>query len=213
MKKIGKILVAVGALMILFGTSAGVTGAFLTKPVGERINIITVGSVNVTVTEPNWQEENGRNLVPGERVKKDPTVTNTGKNGAWVFLRLEIPIRSVSLVRTDTKRKEAAENHELFCFQPGNEWQLISHTREGDNACYVYGYRYVLEPGASSEPLFQELSLVNVLEGELDETEQFEIPIEAVAIQDTAGSSDKDLQNIYETYLMQEATDAKGAME
>ena len=54
-------------------------------------NTFTLGSVKIELTEPSWDEENGKNLVPGTEVAKDPTIKNIGRNKAFVFIQTEEP--------------------------------------------------------------------------------------------------------------------------
>lgn len=210
MKKYVRVLGAFVLCLTVFGASAGVSGAYLAKSINELNNVITPGSIEIDLTEMEWNPENGKDLVPRESVAKDPTVTNTGKNDAWVFLRVDIPVRCVSLVDAETKRKEKAADTELFLFAPKEGWTLVSKTADSGNAHYVYGYDTVVKPGETTKPLFTEISLVNVLEGELDEKEKFIVPVQAVAIQSSVDTAGEGLDAIYRDYLEQEAADAKG---
>lgn len=210
MKKYVRTLGVSALCLAVFGVSTGVSGAYLTKSVNELNNVITPGSVEIDLTEPDWNPENGKDLVPREIAAKDPTVTNTGKNDAWVFLRVDLPIRHISIVDHETKRKEEAADTELFLFTPEETWTLISKTTDSSNAHYVYGHNTIVKPGETTKPLFTDITFVNVLEGELNETEKFIIPIQAVAIQSNVDTAGEGLEAIYKDYLEQEDADRKG---
>lgn len=213
MKKYVKAAAALCLCLAIFGGSAGVSGAYLWKPVNELNNVITPGSVEIELTEPGWDAEKGKDLVPCETVGKDPIVTNTGKNDAWVFLQVDIPIRHVILVDSETKKKKEAADTELFLFTPREGWRLISKTAESGVARCLYGYENILKPGETTTPLFTELTFVNILEGELDERERLAVPIQAVAIQSNVENAEDGLAAIYRKYLEQEEADENGESE
>lgn len=213
MKKYVKAAAALCLCLAVFGGAAGVSGAYLWKPVNELNNVITPGSVEIKLTEPGWDAEKGKNLVPCETVGKDPIVTNTGKNDAWVFQQVDVPIRHVILVDGETKRKKEAADTELFFFTHQEGWTLISKTIESGVARRLYGYETILKPGETTTPLFTELTFANVLEGELDERERLTVPIQAVAIQSNVENAEDGLAAIYSKYLEQEAADKSGESE
>ncbi|MBE6111934.1 MAG: hypothetical protein E7195_02785 [Peptococcaceae bacterium] len=77
-----------GALLAAFGAVAltGGTLAYFTDTV-KKENVFTVGNVDIELTEPNWDasgSEDAPEVYPGERLAKDPTVENIGKNPCFV---------------------------------------------------------------------------------------------------------------------------------
>lgn len=87
MMKLRKVFVPV--LLILISLTASVSGtlAYLTDRDSDA-NVFTIGNVTI---ELNEDFEQGSELIPGVDIKKIPTITNTGKNDAWVWLELAIP--------------------------------------------------------------------------------------------------------------------------
>ena len=56
-------------------------------------NTFTVGNVDISVTEPNWDQEasGARKLMPGTTWQKDPTITlQEGSEEAWVFMAVDM---------------------------------------------------------------------------------------------------------------------------
>lgn len=188
-------------VLAVFAASAGMTGAYLARSTEKLNNVITRGSIEVKVTEPGWLEENGRKLTPGSVIAKDPMVVNTGKNEAWVFLKVQIPMKEIILVDTETKKKREPAKVELFSFSSTESWKLVEKSAEGAWVNYVFGYRSPLEAGGKTEPLFHDVTLVNYLEGELDDGETLTLPIEAMAIQTNVCAEGTDLKVIFEEYL------------
>ena len=76
----------------------------------EKHNTLTIGNVDITLTEPKWDAEEVEDLYPGEAVAKDPTVENTGKNPAFVRIKVEWPENVALSYRTDYVDGKLGEN-------------------------------------------------------------------------------------------------------
>lgn len=87
MKNLKKILAL--ALVVAITATASIAGtlAYLTDR-DSKANVFTVGDVQI---ELNDSFEQGSQLVPGVVVEKEASITNTGKNDAWVWLTLAVP--------------------------------------------------------------------------------------------------------------------------
>ncbi len=155
------------------------------------------------VEEPGWKPENGTGLVPGSEVIKDPTAVNTGKNDAWIFLKVRVPVKEIILADPQTKRKQPAQETALFSYEAAKDWELIEKSRKDGFEESIYGYRSVVKPGERTTPLFEKVVMVNYLEGQLKASEKLTIPIEAMAIQTGVTTPEEGLKRIYEVYLEQ----------
>ncbi len=83
-----KKVIAIVLLVALVGAiSIGATLAYLTDRDSE-VNTFTIGDVTIDLKE---DFEQGATLIPGMQIEKKPTITNTGKNDAWVWLTFAIP--------------------------------------------------------------------------------------------------------------------------
>ena len=74
------------AAVLVVMAIAGATVAYFTDT-DAKDNTFTVGNVDITLTEPNWEgsgKEDAPEVYPGEPLAKDPTVTNVGKNPCFV---------------------------------------------------------------------------------------------------------------------------------
>lgn len=113
MSKKKMITIAIIALFLVVAMLIGGIYALFTRTTPALTNTFTIGNVNITLTEPNWTNavnnavnnaaaadptapaptspEDAQNMVPGDTCVKDPTVTNTGANPAYVFVKVEIP--------------------------------------------------------------------------------------------------------------------------
>lgn len=85
MKKKVSVIVTAAALVALI--VVGSTLAFFTSQ-GKVDNIVTMGNVNISLTEPNYKDSGI--VVPGQTIVKDPTVQNTGSNTAYIRCKIDI---------------------------------------------------------------------------------------------------------------------------
>lgn len=208
-RKYKKIFAAAVGFTGIFLASMGLTNAFLQKPLDELNNVITPGSIDADLTEPLWKKGDAVNLVPGQTVSKNPMVTNTGENDSWVFLRVDVPVKNIVLVDSDTKKKTGKMATELFSFEADDAWELVEKTAGKDTVHYVYGFKEILKAGDSTDALFDHVKMVNYLEGEIDPEEILTMPIEAVSIQSNVENTEKGLRAVYQKYLSQEAADGE----
>ncbi len=93
--KLLHIAAAVSAAALL--TIGGIT-AYL-KDSDVRRNVITIGSVKTVLDEGGYKDE--QTVVPGQIIIKAPKLTNTGKNDAYVFLKVRVPREQVTLLYED----------------------------------------------------------------------------------------------------------------
>ncbi len=83
-----KITVAVSSVLLAALICVGATLAWLSSEARTR-NVVTIGEVKIELTEPGFDKlTNGTkhisDVVPGQLITKDPTVTNTGSHPAYV---------------------------------------------------------------------------------------------------------------------------------
>ncbi len=106
-----KLAVAAILVLILALSAMGMWAAFTAE--GRATNIITTGTVDLTLTEEGSgtpiQDENGvtiglkyDNVMPGDVVSKKPIVTNTGTGDFYTRVKAEISAKSASGADLDT---------------------------------------------------------------------------------------------------------------
>lgn len=83
-KKITAVALVIAILAI--GLIGG-TLAYFTDTTDAAVNTFTMGNVNIELTEDAWKyEDSAAKLMPGTVYAKNPTVTNTGSEDAYLFL-------------------------------------------------------------------------------------------------------------------------------
>lgn len=196
------------ALALTLSLTVGGSIAYLTDS-EQTSNHFTVGKVDIKLTEPNWKEEESQELQAGVTIAKDPTLTNTGINDAYVYLEVQVPMADVITASSDGTRlnKGAAVHQQLFTFQADKNWSLISQKESGSNMVYTYSYNKILAPGQSTTALFKTVTFANVIEGQIDGA-NFDIPVAGFAIQtantgDGSGDIPSEAKSAYTKYINQ----------
>ncbi len=87
MSKLKKVLLMCTAYALVAAIAIGGTLAYFTDR-DSAANVFTVGDVSI---ELNEKFEQGAELIPGVKIEKEVTVTNTGDNDAWVWMTYAIP--------------------------------------------------------------------------------------------------------------------------
>ena len=139
-------------------------------------NTFTIGKVDITLTEPNWNENNAKDLMPGTTVAKDPTVTVAADSAdAYVFVKVEVPC-----VGTGTDRRE------LFTYTLESGWSPLSEAEktcaENAVATHVYAHSDAMSANDTAK-LFSTVKLDEDLTQEEADGLVAEMPINAYAIQ------------------------------
>ena len=99
--------ISLAAILVLTAI-AGTTLAYLTDRDSAE-NVFTLGNVEIKLNETFEDNE----LIPGKKLAKEATITNTGKNDAWVWVTVAIPA---------VLDNEAASKNILHMNIPGRFW-------------------------------------------------------------------------------------------
>ena len=96
MKKVKTIVpIALACTTIIAFFSLGATISYLTDAEAKD-NIITIGKVALEIDEPSY--EDSKIVAAGGSVTKNPVITNTGTKDEYVFFRVGVPKRNVTLL-------------------------------------------------------------------------------------------------------------------
>lgn len=188
----------------VLAVGAGITMAVLVADTEQRVNVFVRGDIDLELLEEDWDEwdensggEEMRKTYPGKVFVKDPAVRIPDKKGskdtssAYVFLEVLIPMAEVRTV-SDAERGEieGRDTIPLFSFEakeypaesPG--WIAVEDpVQSGSYMRYLYGYSDILEPGDTSEKLFETVTYARVVEGDLPKGTKLDILVNAYAIQ------------------------------
>lgn len=152
-------------------------------------NKFSVGKVDIEGQEPNYTPDpDGKtnNILPTQVIKKDPQIKNVGKNDAYVYIDVSIPIAKVITVDAAGNRLNGGVAKDTELFTQNNvskKWTLMYNKRVGDNMVYTYSYNEILAPGKTTDPVFNSLTAANIIEGQLD-GKDLNVPVRYYAIQE-----------------------------
>lgn len=185
------ITTAIAAMMMVGGASAYFTAT------DNANNTWTVGTVTIDLHEDAYDaaQEERENIMPNAELSKDPIVTNSGNNPAYVFMKFSVPKADIKVASQDgTAVNQAVQ--ELFDYSISDGWSQVSVVEGDDSNTYLYVYGtstscQSLMPNASTPVLFDggKITFKNIVEGQGLEGTTLEIPVEAFAIQ-TANLTD-----------------------
>lgn len=164
-----KILALCLVVVLAVTAVTGATLAYFTDE-DDATNTFTVGNVDITLTEPNWEgtgKEEALEVYPGEALAKDPTVTNDGANPCFVRVSVEglDCLGDAGMITYRTDYVDGAL---------GTDWVL--HT-DG-----YYYYTKVLAVGETTDALFDQIVIPTALTNG-DGTTTYDIDVTAYAVQ------------------------------
>lgn len=115
-------------------------------------NVITIGSVEATLTEGDFNTESSYPLAAGTIVNKAPMVTNTGTNDEYVFLKVTVPKRNVTLLQESgayrgKKIDPKPDNPEVFRILTESNGTKLTNT---DNASISNDVDFTIHKSAES---------------------------------------------------------------
>ena len=129
-----------GALALVGLCGVGATMAYFTDA-DTATNHFTVGKVDIDLTEDHWNpsadnDKDGipdvQEVTPKQEYAKDPTITNTGKNKAYVFAKVKVPYRDNLVTANDNGTKNATQSVELFNYDVKSGWIEITNPDTAD---------------------------------------------------------------------------------
>lgn len=177
------------SLIIIALAAIGISLAMLTQKTENRANNFTFGNVSIDLTEPQWDglDPDDKIVYPGRTIKKDPIITNTGENDLYAYIEVSVPKKTVRTVKIENGKEviDEAKLQELFSFRANDGWALINKDdSSNDYATYRYAYTSkILSSGESTNALFDSVTYINMLEGEIPMGTVLDMPINAYAIQ------------------------------
>lgn len=204
MKRNKKIAIASLSVCLAAALAIGTTMAFLTDS-EEAVNRFSVGDLDITLDEPNWDEDDGRDLIPGDSVEKDPTITAvTGdsyvrivmeiqdKNGAAITNedRLDLILQTI-YYDSGKDGKPLITQGESYSLDDLEKMKLeringdFTQDKEKSTASgeYYYNYSKVMKQGESAK-LFTDIVVpIDWDREELELLGEYSIVIQAQAIQ------------------------------
>lgn len=169
------ILMAAIAVMLVAVLVVGGTLAYFTDT-KSATNTFTVGDVKIKLDESNVNDPDGdrvtsneyTGMLPGIQYKKDPVVTNTGNNDAYVraVVTIENGMNWMGLYNENVWTAPQAEAFKkLICNKMGEGWSLEDYNyvtnaeRGSTDFVAVLKYDGVLAAGKATTAMFENIML------------------------------------------------------
>ncbi len=193
MKKISKKKLSIISAIIVAILIVGGVSAYLTDT-DNKTNVFTVGSVKISLNEPNWNQSNGQYVVPGQTVQKDPTIENIGKNSAYVYIKVEQPMTDLT----------SGGEGPLFSYTTNSGWTLLDNyvTVGCPTMTSIYYYNTALAKNTSTTKLFNNVTVNDFTQESA--TGNKDMVVTGYAIQSSNLPSGTTIQSAYNTYFSDE---------
>ena len=204
-------------LLVALSAAGGIMAFFTDKD--EKINKFTVGKVDIVLEEPSWTQkpdsdqdgvpDEAENMVPGQKITKDPKISNVGKNDSYMFMTVQVPVQDLVTVQ-DNGMKNPKAVTELYSYTINKGWVKMGScpvmgedgTQTGVKHLYAYagdnGECTKVQPSASTPALFDSVKFVNIMEGQKLEEQEFQMDIRSYGIQsDNLLESGADMKEVW----------------
>lgn len=112
-----------GAFAFLSDSESAINRFSFTDEDGEQ-------TVDVRIEEPNWHEEDGKDILPLETVTKDPQVVNAGENDVYSFVTVLVPTAKDIKLNTNDGTVYTAKDVELFTYSVKDGWTEVAATAD-----------------------------------------------------------------------------------
>ena len=169
------ILMAAIAVMLVAVLVVGGTLAYFTDT-KSATNTFTMGNVAITLDETDVNNPDARttkgntyNVYPGQTVKKDPIVHNTGKNAAYIRATVNVSnwMNLVAAYYPDFKETFSNDGYKaalnLLVGELGEGWSVVDVVK-GDtftigqfDAKFILKYDGTLAAGSETTPMFTQV--------------------------------------------------------
>ena len=199
------ILMAAIAVMLVAVLVVGGTLAYFTDT-KSATNTFTVGDVKIKLDESNVNDPDGdrvtsneyTGMLPGIQYKKDPVVTNTGNNDAYVraVVTIENGMNWLGFYYDDASTFPQVEAFEkLICNTLGTGWEIVgfknvmsTQDHPTSDTVVTLEYKGVLKAGGVTSAMFENIMLpakmtTNDITTRVAQNGVFHIDVVAQAIQ------------------------------
>lgn len=171
-KKIVALCLCVALAVVAIG---GATLAYFTDTTETKENVFTVGNVDITLTEPEWDKTGSKDaetVYAGEPLAKDPTVENTGDNACFV----RIKVTNLDCLKTAKVGGMIVYRNAAYAVG-----QLNENWFDGKDG-YFYYTKVLENKGDKTTPAFSSIVIPTDLKGDANNT-SFHVDVFAEAVQ------------------------------
>lgn len=210
MKKKQKLITTVLACVLVLAAVIAWSFAFL-RSKDEVTNTFTTRNLDILLTETEYPgnfDKRVTGILPYDEIPKNPQITNSGNNDAFVFLRITVPVVNTAIADVDGTKGEQ-KLQEIFYLKTNQtekttlensfnqtNWIRLENVEEGvestppgdtvyvsDSRTYIFGYKNSISSGQTTDPIFDKIQMKNVISDVLGYSEFQTIKVDAFGIQ------------------------------
>lgn len=149
--KLNRKWIMVLALVMSMAMATTGTLAYLTDRDSEA-NVFTMGNVEIDLNE---EFDQGAELIPGVEIEKKPTITNTGKNDAWVWATVAVPASLEKGVKITWAEAGWTEHGDATTVEQGGKNYTL----------FTYLYDKALAPNETTEtPVMSSIKMLDTVD-------------------------------------------------
>lgn len=197
-----KLIAGALSICLVAAVAIGGTMAYLTD--SEKVtNTFSVGDLDITLTEPEWDDEtDGKDLVPGDTEKKDPTITAVEHDSYMRVImeiqdkegnaitdkdRLDLILKTIRYASPALSEDSSYSLNDLNTVPTVNsDFTLVADKSSSDTnvtGVYYYNYNDVLKEQATATLFTNIVIPTDWNQTQLQKLGEYKIVIQAQAIQ------------------------------
>lgn len=165
-----KITILALGIICAISLCIGSTLAYRSTYTGSKQNVFTFSdSVRARLIEPNWDADAARQLLPGQRLRKDPSIENIAKLPIYVAIRVTFQYNENNVMT----QEDATRLNTLLGIEWDAAWFLVDGTYTQDaqgvvtavSPQLIFVHEAPLFTGEISAPVFHALQLGDAQQG------------------------------------------------
>lgn len=153
-----KIAALITSLALVGVVVVGGTLAYLTAQTDELKNVFTVGNISIDIEEPDWNPDDADELYPGAEVKKNPIISNIGKNSGYMVMEVsgldEMTDFAVSYGEEDWNTVDWS-----YVVKEGDRY-VVAEKQPEALVDGFYVYKEAVDAGKETTPLFDKVTFI-----------------------------------------------------
>ena len=155
------LLVTLLTVLLIAVIGTGSTLAYYSAGAGEANNVFSFSEdIRARLTEPNWDVAEGKKMVPGKEIAKDPMITNTCKTEEYVAIKLTFQNSAKTAKLSDSDYTKLMSL--LVIDWNTADWTVLSGAGTKEQ---VWIYNGVLTAGKVSTPVFHSIRVKTKADG------------------------------------------------
>ncbi len=154
-------VMAVGGTLAYLTATDGVTNDFTVEKALEE---------NISVIEPNWDPDNGVNIVPTQTISKDPQLKNDSDIPVYAIMQISVPYATVATATAEGVVQSTIAQ-DLFTYSVNAGWTeegTGTLSDDGTHMIHTYLMADQLAAGETTPSVFDDVTLVNAIDGQVD---------------------------------------------